>query len=561
MVVRGSAAPPTQLRSSVQPKANDSAYTQPPADASGKVSHGTVLQGNVHVGANVSIAPGSFVQDDQGGPFYVGDGSSIQDGAVIHGLEQGRVLGDDQKPYSVWIGDSVSITHMALIHGPAYIGDNCFIGFRSTVFNARVGQGSIVMMHVLIQDVEIPPGKFVPSGSVITTQQQADRLPDVQSVDLKFASQLAGATDRLRGYQPTEQVVSSPSATRKTGNANETSSSDRYSQDANQMQNSHLDSEVVQQVRQLLASGYRIGTEHADARRFQTSSWKSCTPIASTRDSEVLNALEACLNEHSGEYVRLFGIDTKSKRRVSELIVQRPGGNSSNGKSPSPSTYTSPSVKSSSSHSSGGGQANGDVAAQIRQFLAQGYRIGMEHADARRFQTSSWQSCPPITSSRDSDAIAALERCMAEHAGEYVRVFGIDTKSKRRVGEMIVQRPNGRVIAEPSSSPSSTSSSYSSNAQSSPVASSGNARLSPEVVSQVRQLLSQGYRIGMEHADNRRFQTSSWTSCGAINSTRDSDVFAALESCMADHKGEYVRLIGIDTKSKRRVSEVIVQRP
>ena len=67
---------------------------------------------------------------------------------------------------------------MALIHGPAYIGDECFIGFRSTVFNAKVGDGCIVMMHALIQDVEIPPGKYVPSGAKIVNQQQAERLPN-----------------------------------------------------------------------------------------------------------------------------------------------------------------------------------------------------------------------------------------------------------------------------------------------------------------------------------------------------------------------------------------------
>ena len=69
---------------------------------------------------------------------------------------------------------------MALIHGPAYVGNDCFIGFRSTVFNAQVGHGCIVMMHALIQDVEIPSGKYVPSGAVITTQQAADRLPRCQ---------------------------------------------------------------------------------------------------------------------------------------------------------------------------------------------------------------------------------------------------------------------------------------------------------------------------------------------------------------------------------------------
>jgi carbon dioxide concentrating mechanism protein CcmM len=38
-------------------------------------------------------------------------------------------------------------------------------------------------------------------------------------------------------------------------------------------------------------------------------------------------------------------------------------------------------------------------------------------------------------------------------------------------------------------------------------------------------------------------------------------VFRALESCLAEHAGEYVRVIGIDTKAKRRVLEAVIQRP
>lgn len=59
----------------------------------------------------------------------------------------------------------------------------CFIGFRSTVFNARVGDGCIVMSHALIENVTISAGKYVTSGSVITHQQHADHVPDVQEAD------------------------------------------------------------------------------------------------------------------------------------------------------------------------------------------------------------------------------------------------------------------------------------------------------------------------------------------------------------------------------------------
>jgi carbon dioxide concentrating mechanism protein CcmM len=204
---------------------------------------------------------------------------------------------------------------------------------------------------------------------------------------------------------------------------------------------------------------------------------------------------------------------------------------------------------------------------QVRALLAQGYKIGTEHADKRRFRTSSWASCTPIESSRESEVISALEACIAEHEGEYVRLLGIDPKAKRRVLEAIIHRPDDKA---PSSSRSTyeapSISSYSSSAKTTTKTQTakthaGNNRLSPEVVSQVRSLLSQGHKIGMEHADKRRFRTGSWQSCTPIESNRESDVFAGLENCIAEHQGEYVRLLGIDPKAKRRVLETIIQRP
>ncbi|MBD2067387.1 ribulose bisphosphate carboxylase small subunit [Leptolyngbya sp. FACHB-671] len=576
MVVHGSAAPPTPWSKSLaQPRIHETAYVH---------SFSNII-GDVSIGADVLIAPGTSIRADEGSPFYVGEGTNIQDGVVIHGLEQGRVIGDDQKHYSVWIGKDTSITHMALIHGPAYVGDDCFIGFRSTIFNSRIGDGCIVMMHALIQDVEIPPGRYVPSGSIITTQQQADRLPEVESVDVKFAHHVVGINDALRsGYRCAENIACIASIrteleqTYESSNANGNGSSKNHSNSHNQsqMQSDRLSSEVVQQVGQLLAQGYRIGMEHADARRFQTSSWKSCAPIQSNRQADVLAGLEACISEHRGEYVRLFGIDTQSKRRVSEMIVQRPGDKVATASSSSSSSnYYTPSSSSSNSSSQSYGTQNyssaksnrlsSEVVQRVSQLLAQGYRIGTEHADARRFQTSSWQTCSPIQASRESDAIAALEGCLAEHSGEYVRMFGIDTRAKRRVSELIVQRPgdNGNSVGSaPSRSytpPAASTNGYSS-VNGGAFAPSGGS-LASDIVQQVNQLLSQGYRVGVEYADARRFQTSSWKSCSAISTIHALDVIAALEICLAEHSGEYVRLYGIDTASKRRVSETIIQRP
>ncbi|MBW4492678.1 MAG: ribulose bisphosphate carboxylase small subunit [Oscillatoria princeps RMCB-10] len=543
MAVRSLAAPPTPWsRNLAEPKIHETAYVH---------SFSNII-GDVRIGANVMVAPGTSIRADEGTPFYIGDSTNVQDGVVVHGLEAGRVIGDDQERYSVWIGKNCSIAHMALIHGPAYVGDDCFIGFRSTVFNARVGKGCIVMMHALIQDVEIPAGKYVPSGAVITNQQQADRLPDVQESDLKFSRHVVGINEALRaGYQCAQDVACIAPVRDELGKA---TGSNGYS--AGAANSSKLSSETVLAVRQLLAQGYKIGAEHADERRFQTSSWKTCGAIKAKLEAGVVAELEAFQAEYSGEYVRLIGIDSKAKRRVLELIIQRPGDKGQVRSPAAAGSAPAPAATSTAPAAAASGSLSAEAVAQVRQLLAQGYKIGTEHADERRFQTSSWKSCAPIQAKQEAAVVAELSACLAEHTGEYVRLIGIDPKAKRRVLESIIQRPGDKAAKSSGSAPAATPAAA-------PSSSSANdtSGLSGQVQEQVRQLLAQGYKIGTEHADDRRFQTSSWKSCAPIESKQESEVMAALAGCVAEHSGEYVRLIGIDPKAKRRVLETIIQRP
>jgi carbon dioxide concentrating mechanism protein CcmM len=510
--------------------------------------------GDVRIGPNVLVAPGTSIRADEGTPFHIGENTNVQDGVVIHGLEEGRIVGDDRERYSVWIGKNCSIAHMALIHGPAYVGDDCFIGFRSTVFNARVNSGCIVMMHVLIQDVEIPPGKYIPSGSIITNQQQADRLPDVQQEDLKFATHVIGINDALRsGYRCAGDIACIAPI---RDELNPIDLDRPNSSPSPAMSTTNLNQDAVELVRSLINQGYQIGTEHADARRFRASSWASCSPITARTEREALQALESCMAAHSGEYVRMFGIDTKNKRRISEMTIQRSDGQvvNSSGGNASKVKYQSPA---STSLSSSG--LSSEVVEQVRSLLSQGYRIGTEHADERRFRTSSWKSGTPIAANRESEVLGALSEALAEHEGEYVRLIGIDSKAKRRVLEMIIQQPGGPVPSQSSATYSPGGRSEAQNNGSYGAASSQG--LSREVVDQVRSLLAQGSRIGWEYADERRFRTSSWKSGTAISGNRESDVVAALSEALAEHAGEYVRLIGIDPKAKRRVLEKIIQQP
>jgi carbon dioxide concentrating mechanism protein CcmM len=541
MGIRQTAAPPTPWSQTLaRPRIDPSAY----------VHVSTSIIGEVEIGANVMVAPGVSIRADEGSPFYIGASTNVQDGVVIHGLADGRVKGDDNRDYSVWIGAQTSITHKALIHGPAYIGDDCFIGFRSTVFNAKVGDGCIVMMHVLIENVEIPPGKYVPSGSIITSQHQADRLSDVQPADQEFAHHIIGINDSLRsGYLCAEDGICSP----EHGSILNSEIIDDFNGTEDM---SNISDSIRQEIRRLLSQGYRVGLEYADARRFRTCSWQSGS-VAQGSEGAVLASIAASLDEHQGKYVQLIGVDTNTRSRVLELIIQRPDG--------AVTQINSPATKGAAavaSNSNGGGNTGGDVATAVRQLLNQGFRIGTEYADARRYRATSWTSGPSYQGSRESEAIAMLNELVAANPDHYVRLIGIDTGARRRVSEVVIHKPgDGGTISTPASSGGQSSSFTSSFGGSSNANSNVKTSLGSEVVASVRRLLEGNFQISTEHADKRRFQTSSWHSCKPVSANRLQDAVAQLETCLTDHQGEYVRLIGIDTKGKRRVHEEIIQRP
>ena len=404
----------------------------------------------------------------------------------------------------------------------------------------------------------------VKSGTIITNQQQADRLPDVTNSDVNFSTHVVGVNPDLKaGDQCSESsacVTPLPQDMNYYANSNGTGRDRSYTYSGS----SSLAPEVIEQINQLLAQGYKIGTEHADQRRFRTSSWRSCSPIDSTRNAEVIAALEACLQEHEGEYVRLLGIDTQAKRRVLEQIIQKPDGSvssASNGKVAVQSTASTVAPVSSSSSSVPSSNGLYNVNVRITQLLSQGYQVGLEYADKRRFRTGSWRSGSSIDGSHADDVVSQVEEFLSQHPKEYVRLIGIDPKARRRATEEIIQRPDGKAVQTKSVAAAASAVSTPSGSSAVSSVASANGSLKTEWADQVRSLLAQGYKIGTEHADQRRFRTSSWRSCAPINSSNPAEVIAAIDACMQEHSGEYVRLLGIDAIAKRRVLEQIIQKP
>jgi ribulose bisphosphate carboxylase small subunit len=111
---------------------------------------------------------------------------------------------------------------------------------------------------------------------------------------------------------------------------------------------------------------------------------------------------------------------------------------------------------------------------------------------------------------------------------------------------------NGSHSPTPPTPSTSPSSSYAGQPSSS--------RLAPEMVSEVNRILAQGQRLAIEVVDERRFRTGSWNSYGSFDGD-GATALAALESCLNENQRNYVRLVSIDPKNRRRIAENIIHRP
>jgi ribulose bisphosphate carboxylase small subunit len=87
--------------------------------------------------------------------------------------------------------------------------------------------------------------------------------------------------------------------------------------------NTHLDPDIRQTLANLVSNGYRIGLEYTDPRHFRNNSWQ-CYRTLDGEIAEVSTALTTCLREHPQDYVRLVGIDPKTRSRLVEQIIHRP---------------------------------------------------------------------------------------------------------------------------------------------------------------------------------------------------------------------------------------------
>ncbi len=123
------------------PRVHDSVFVAP----------GVQMYGDIEIARGSSVWP-NVVMRAEAQPIVVGRYSNLQDFVMVH-------IGYD---HPTVIGDYVSVTHHATVHG-AIIEDACLIGIGAVVMDGvRVGAGSIVAGGaVLTEGSEFAPGSII----------------------------------------------------------------------------------------------------------------------------------------------------------------------------------------------------------------------------------------------------------------------------------------------------------------------------------------------------------------------------------------------------------------
>lgn len=110
------------------------------------ISENSTIIGDVIVDKNASIWYGAVLRGDEES-IVIGEGSNIQDNAVVHTDKDRRAL----------IGKNVTIGHGAIIHG-CTIEDEVIVGMGAIILNgAHIGKNTIIGAGSLISEKKIIP--------------------------------------------------------------------------------------------------------------------------------------------------------------------------------------------------------------------------------------------------------------------------------------------------------------------------------------------------------------------------------------------------------------------
>jgi carbonic anhydrase/acetyltransferase-like protein (isoleucine patch superfamily) len=168
------------------PLIDTTAYVDPSAIIIGRVTVGP----NCYIGPSVVIRADRFSADDEKARIEIGAGCGIQDLSVLHvHAEQ-----------TLKIGDETILNHGAVIHGPAAIGNRCFIGSKTVLACVDIGDSCFVRCNSVIEEVIIPPEKFIELNTIINIGNRTEMLETLRDITDAEKAYIARCVDENREY-------------------------------------------------------------------------------------------------------------------------------------------------------------------------------------------------------------------------------------------------------------------------------------------------------------------------------------------------------------------------
>jgi carbonic anhydrase/acetyltransferase-like protein (isoleucine patch superfamily) len=115
------------------------------------IAPGAAVVGRVALGRNASVWWNAVLRGDNE-PITLGEGSNVQDGAVLH----------TDPGFPLTLHRDVTVGHLVMLHG-CEIGENSLVGIGAVVLNgAKVGRNCLIGARALITE-----GKVIPDNSLV----------------------------------------------------------------------------------------------------------------------------------------------------------------------------------------------------------------------------------------------------------------------------------------------------------------------------------------------------------------------------------------------------------
>lgn len=138
------------------------------------IAENATIVGDVRLGKDTSVWYAAVLRGDSGS-ITIGEGTNIQDGAVLHTGSHNDVL----------VGNYVTIGHCAIVHG-CTVGDGALIGMHATVLNgAVIGEGAVVAAGALVTENTVIPPHSMAMG--VPAKVRGEVSPEMLDKDMENA--------------------------------------------------------------------------------------------------------------------------------------------------------------------------------------------------------------------------------------------------------------------------------------------------------------------------------------------------------------------------------------